>query len=131
MDLYREEILDHYKNPRNFGDLPNAQVKVREANSSCGDMIEISLKFKNKVNKNKENSVIEDIRFKGLGCAISVAATSMLTEMVKGKTLEELKKINLEGLYKLFGGPVNPGRVKCLSLPLKALEKALKEYEKN
>ena len=125
MSLYREEILDHYQNPRNFGKFDNAEATVREANASCGDLIEIYLKFKKVSDK---TIIVEDIKFEGEGCAISLAAASMLTEAVKGRKITEVEKLADEDIYNLLGGKVNPGRVKCATLALVALKKGLKKY---
>jgi nitrogen fixation NifU-like protein len=83
MDLYREEILDHYKHPRHFGDLKDFETKDSDRNSSCGDSLEMGVKVK--------NGKIIDVKFSGLGCAISMAAASMLTEMLLGKTVTQAK----------------------------------------
>ena len=83
MNIYQENILDHYKNPRNFGKLKNPDIVAKDANTLCGDEIEIQIKLK--------DGKIEDIRFSGPGCAISRASGSMLTEYVKGKSVDEVK----------------------------------------
>ncbi len=129
MDLYRETILDHYKNPHNFGELPDADIKVREANASCGDMIEISVKLQEASGKIGKATLISDIKFKGLGCAISMAATSLLTDFVKGKSLKEIENLTQEDVFKLLGGSISVGRVKCALLPLKAMEQVVKKYQ--
>jgi len=120
-DLYREQIVDHYKNPRNFGELDDATVKVRETNASCGDMVEWVMKI--------DGGKVKEVRFKGLGCAISTAAASMLTEKVKGKRIGDLGKISDEDMVELLGVKINLGRIKCVTLPLKAMQKAVEEYE--
>jgi len=127
MSLYREEILDHYQNPRNYGKPDKAEVTIREANVSCGDQIDIYLKLKGLNNKTR---IVEDIKFEGEGCAISLAAASMLTEAVKGRKITEIEKLVDEDVYSLLGGKVNPGRVKCATLALVALKKALIKYSK-
>ena len=86
MDIYREIILDHYKNPRNFGHLTKPDAKVEEGNVTCGDRIIIEIAVK--------NGTLEDIRFSGEGCAISQASASMLTEKVKGMKLSGIKKLD-------------------------------------
>jgi len=123
MSLYREEILDHYRNPRNFGKLDQAKIKIRETNASCGDQIDINLNLKEGKNKTR---IVEDIKFEGEGCAISLAAASMLTEAVKGRKITEVENLADEDVFNLLGGKVNPGRVKCATLALVALKKALK-----
>jgi len=93
MDLYRQNILDHYKHPRNFGKVPG--VKHKETNSSCGDEVELGLVVKN-------GQVIK-VGFKGQGCAISTAGASLLTEQIKGKKLSAVKKMTEIEAQRLFG----------------------------
>jgi len=119
MDIYREEILDHFKNPRNFGKSKKGKIKVKETNASCGDVMEMSLKVK----KGK----VEDIKFKGEGCAISIAAASMLTEMVKGKRVSEVKKITEKDMIDRLGIKISSGRRKCATLGLVICQKSLKK----
>ncbi|MAG07662.1 Fe-S cluster protein [Candidatus Pacearchaeota archaeon] len=116
--LYREHILDLWKNPRNFGDLTNATHQHKELNTLCGDEIEIQLEIKN----NKANQV----KFKGHGCAISIASTSLLTEMIKEKSLNEISKLTNEDLLKELQIEISPARLKCALISLDALKGALK-----
>ncbi len=120
-DLYKEQIIDHYKNPRHFGEVEGAQVKVRESNASCGDMIEVSAKYGDK----------REVKFRGVGCAISVASTSMLLEKMEKEKWgrETIEKMKDEDLEELLGIKVNPTRRKCMNLGLRALQKAIKELE--
>ena len=132
-DLYQELILDHYRNPRNNGKLENASCEINGHNPLCGDQIKIYLKI--------ENNIIKDISFDGSGCAISTASASIMTESVKGKTLEEAKALfekfhclatggvpsDEEGLDKLkaFEGVAQyPARVKCATLAWHTFEAA-------
>ncbi|MFH1280365.1 MAG: Fe-S cluster assembly sulfur transfer protein SufU, partial [Candidatus Beckwithbacteria bacterium] len=115
--IYREEILDHYKNPRNFGPLPVGGLKAMDRNASCGDVIEIGVKI--------EKSKISEIKFQGEGCAIAMAATSMLTEMVKGKTVEQAKKLTDKDMMKKLRINISMGRRKCATLGLVVLQKLL------
>lgn len=117
MKLYKEEIIDHYKNPRQFGELPDKTHEASETNASCGDMIEVYLEIK--------NGVIENASFKGVGCALSTAAASMLMEELVGKRETEVKKWDVKKIEGLMG-EVNPGRVKCIMLPVEAIKEALK-----
>lgn len=123
MDLYRQEILEHYKNPHNFGKLTKYSVIIDEGNASCGDKITIYFYFKDKK--------LAKIAFKGEGCAISMAATSMLTDFIKGKKISQLNKIDEKDIYRLLGGRINPGRRRCATLSLNALKKALKKNQEN
>lgn len=121
-DLYRENILDHYKHPRNFGHLEGADVKSEEINVSCGDRIVVEIKLQ----KNKANAqVVEDIRFSGEGCAIDQASASMLTEKVIGMTVSEIMKLDRAYVESLLGTTLTPSRVKCAILPLEAIQKAV------
>ena len=122
MDIYREEILDHYKRPRNFSPTKPWRSGVgwsvaSDRNASCGDVIEIGVKIK--------AGKIDDIKFQGEGCAIAMAATSMLTEMVKGKTIEQAKKLTDKDMMKKLGINISLGRKKCATLGLVVLQKAL------
>lgn len=120
-DMYREEIVDHYKNPRNKGELKTETVSHKELNTLCGDEIKIMLKIK--------SEKIEDIKFLGNGCAISQASISMLTEKVKGMNLSDAKKLKKEELLKLLGIPISPVRMKCALLSLDTLKNTIKIHE--
>lgn len=117
MDLYREEVMDHYEHPRNQGELEGEQVLTdRESNASCGDMVQFYLKI--------ENGKIMEVKWTGVGCAITTAAASKLSEWLVGKKLGELKKMNEDELVqKGVGFEVNPGRIKCLMLPVKVVKR--------
>lgn len=117
MDIYREEILDHYKNPRNFGPVEKFRLKAMERNASCGDVMEMGLEVK--------NGVVEEIKFTGVGCAVSMAAASMLTELVKGKKLTEVKRLTEKDVYRKLGIKISLGRQKCAQLGLVTLKKAI------
>ena len=119
--MYRENILDHYNNPNNQGTIENAEIKFTENNPLCGDVITVNLKL----NDHK----VEDIKFSGRGCAISQSATSMLTDEIKGKSLEEIKNIDREKIVELLGIDVGPVRTKCAVLGLVAIKEGIKEFE--
>lgn len=114
-DFYRENILDHYRNPRNRGRLAEATHTHEEHNPLCGDVIRIDLHV------NDEN-VIEQVGFEGEGCAISQASASMLTEMIQGKSLEEVKALGKEDILEALGIEIGPVRLKCALLSLKVLK---------
>lgn len=118
MDLYSEIILDHYKHPRNKGKQKNPTLKADEFNASCGDKIYFYLTLDSKKKVIKAN-------FEGEGCAISQAAASMLTEKLIGKSLQQIKKISNEDIYKMLGVPIGLGRVKCALLAISTIRKAL------
>jgi nitrogen fixation protein NifU and related proteins len=114
-DFYRENILDHYRQPRNTGTLDNATHSHEENNPLCGDVIRMDLRV-------NEDDVIEDVAFSGKGCAISQASASMLTEMIKGKSLVEAKQIGKEEILEALGIDIGPVRMKCALLSLKVLK---------
>ena len=116
-ELYREIVLDHYKSPRNHGTLEHADAEAEGQNPLCGDEVAIQLVF--------DGDRISDVKFAGRGCAISQAATSMLTEMVKGKTVEEAAAIEKEDLLEEMPIPLTPIRLKCAVLGLTTLKIAL------
>jgi nitrogen fixation NifU-like protein len=118
-DLYSELILEHSKYPSNYGTLDTPSVSHEENNPLCGDTVRLELLI--------EDDIITEIRFTGKGCAISQASTSMLTEVVKGMTIEEAKAYSKDDLLDLIGIPLqrNPVRLKCALLPLKVLKVGL------
>ncbi len=118
MDLYREYILDHYQNPRNFGKMEGADVSFSLTNPLCGDEIEVYLKF--------EGNKVSKIKFRGKGCVISLASASILTEKLKGKTKEEILSLDKDFMLKLLRISLSPTRLKCALLPLEAIQKAIK-----
>ncbi len=113
-DLYREVILDHYQNPRNYGTLDPADISYEEDNPVCGDHIRLDIRLK--------DGRVAEVRFSGHGCAISQASASMLTEAIEGKTMDELKALNKDDILDLLGIPLGPVRIKCALLPLKVLK---------
>jgi nitrogen fixation NifU-like protein len=115
--LYREVILDHYKNPRGHGVIEGADVEAEGQNPLCGDEVSIFVSF--------DGDKIEDVKFHGRGCAISQASTSMLMEMVKGRTAEEVAGMSKEELLDEVGIPLTPVRLKCALLGLGVLKLAL------
>ena len=117
-DLYREVILDHYKTPRNHGLLDPSDAVAEGQNPLCGDEVTVSLRF-------GEGDVIEDVGFEGRGCAISQAATSMLTDLVKGRTASEVATMPKDELLDEIGIPLTPVRLKCALLGLGVLKVAL------
>jgi len=117
MDLYAEDILDHYRNPRHRGHLEHPTLSYHDTNPFCGDEITMELLI--------EDDHVKDIAFSGQGCAISQATASMMAEEMIGKSLDELKAWNKDDVLDLVGIPLGPVRVKCALLPLKALKAAV------
>jgi nitrogen fixation protein NifU and related proteins len=120
-DIYREIILDHYRNPRNKGKLTDADVSIHDSNPLCGDEIDIHLKV--------EEGKIKNIKFEGRGCAISQASASMLTEMVIEKPLSTVKEIAKNDVLENIGLlNLGPARIKCALLSLKVLKMGMVRY---
>ncbi|HET7573116.1 MAG TPA: SUF system NifU family Fe-S cluster assembly protein [Gaiellaceae bacterium] len=118
-DLYRELILDHYKNPRGHGTIEDPDAEADGQNPLCGDEVSITVAFAD------DGETIEDVRFSGRGCAISQAATSMLMELTKGRTAQEAAAIEKDELLAEIGVPLTPVRLKCAMLGLTTLKVAL------
>jgi len=112
--FYREYILDHYKNPRNYGRLEHPDITHEEDNPLCGDVVGMDFQIK--------DGVIADIKFHGRGCAISQASASLLTERLKGMVLDDAKKIDKNDVLGELGIEISPARIKCELLPLKVLK---------
>ncbi|HEV8386779.1 MAG TPA: SUF system NifU family Fe-S cluster assembly protein [Nitrososphaera sp.] len=120
-DIYREIILDHYRNPRNKGKLPGADVSIHDSNPLCGDEIDIHLKV--------DGDKIKDVKFEGRGCAISQASASMLTEMVIGKPLTSIRDLSKDDILENIGlTSLGPARIKCALLSLKVLKLGMVKY---
>lgn len=115
MDIYREEIMDHFQNPRNQGEVEKPNGVARDANASCGDMIEMQVKLK--------EGKVGEVKWKGIGCAISTAAASKLTEWLVGKEWKKVQGMDETELVKIIGFEVNPGRRRCVTLPVRVLKK--------
>jgi nitrogen fixation NifU-like protein len=117
--MYREVILDHYRSPRGHGLIEGADAVAEGQNPLCGDEVTISVKFA------ADGETIEDVGFEGRGCAISQAATSMLTELVRGRTATQVAALPKEELLDEIGIPLTPIRLKCAILGLGVLKVAL------
>jgi nitrogen fixation NifU-like protein len=121
-DMYREIILEHNRNPHNAGTLEHPDISYEDTNPLCGDRVRIDLTV--------ENGIITDVRFKGRGCAISQASASLLTDEIKGRSLDEVRALGKDDVLDLIGIPLdkNPVRIKCALLPLKTLKAGVYEY---
>lgn len=117
--MYREVILDHYKNPRGHGALEHPDAQAEGQNPLCGDEVSIYVRFA------EDGETIDDVGFEGRGCAISQAATSMLTELVKGRKAAEVATLPKDELLEEIGIPLTPIRLKCAILGLGVLKVAL------
>ena len=117
--LYREVILDHYKNPRGHGVIEEADAEAEGQNPLCGDEVSIYVAF------GEDGETIDDVKFSGRGCAISQAATSMLMEMTKGRTARQVAELDKDELLAEIGVPLTPVRLKCAMLGLTTLKVAL------
>jgi nitrogen fixation protein NifU and related proteins len=116
-DYYREYILDHYRNPRNYGKLENPTAHAEDSNPLCGDQLAIDLLV--------EGNRVNEVRFKGRGCAISQASASMLSEMIEGKTVEEIIQLGKDDVLEALGISISPARTKCAFLSLRVLHRSL------
>lgn len=117
--MYREVILDHYKNPRGHGVIEDADASAEGLNPLCGDEVAIYIAF------GDDGETIDEVKFSGRGCAISLAATSMLMEMVQGRTATEVGELSRDELLEEVGIPLTPIRLKCALLGLGVLKVAL------
>lgn len=118
-EMYRRHILEHYKNPRNFGAVEDPDLDHEGENPTCGDEIRVTARL--------DDGVIEDVRFEGHGCAISQAAASMLTEDLKGEHLGTVEDMEKDDVLDMLGIPVSPVRVKCAVLALVTLKGGLED----
>lgn len=124
--VYSKQVIEHFKNPRNMGEMENPNAVGKVGNPTCGDVLWVYLK----IEKNKQNKeYIKDIKFQTFGCIAAIAVSSVLTEMAKGKTIEEAKKLNNNKIVKKLGG-LPPIKHHCSLLGAEALHKAIENYEK-
>jgi len=121
-DMYREQILDHYKNPRNYGELEEHTFSHLGENPMCGDEIEVFVRL-------DDEDRIEYASFQGDGCAISQASASMLTSHIRGMSMEELQELGTDDVLDLLGIEVTPMRVKCAVLAEKVAQDGAEIYE--
>ncbi len=117
--MYSQKVMDHFANPRNVGEIPDADGIGMEGNPTCGDAMQIFIKV--------ENDIIVDAKFKTFGCGAAIAVSSMVTEMVKGKTIEEALKISKEAVADALDG-LPPQKLHCSNLGADALKKAVEDY---
>lgn len=120
--MYSEKVMDHFQNPRNVGELENPDAVGEVGNPSCGDIIQLFLKI--------DDEVITDIKFKTFGCGAAVATSSLTTELVKGKTIEDALKISKKDIAEKLGG-LPPNKMHCSNLATDALKDAIDNYRGN
>lgn len=118
--MYNEKVMDHFANPRNVGEIADADGVGQVGNPVCGDIMRISIKV--------ENDVITDVKFKTFGCGAAIATSSMVTEMVKGKTIDEALEITNKAVAEALGG-LPPVKMHCSNLAADALHAAIKDYK--
>lgn len=123
--FYSREVLKHFRNPKNMGKMQNPDGEAMVGNPVCGDVMKLYIKVGVKLAQKEE--YIKNIKFQTLGCGAAIASSSMLTEMVKGKTLEEAVKISKQDLVKALGG-LPPAKIHCSVLADEVLEKAIENY---
>jgi len=121
-DMYRQQILDHYKNPRNYGEIEEATFTHVGENPMCGDTIEMDVVL------DDDEETIEHVAFRGDGCAISQASASMLSEELKGMSIEELQEMDRDDIIDMLGVDISPMRVKCAVLAEKVAQDGAEIY---
>jgi nitrogen fixation NifU-like protein len=119
--IYSEKVMDHFKNPRNVGEVENADAAGTAGNPQCGDIMELTLKV--------DNDVITDVKFKTFGCGAAIATSSMMTELVKGKTIEEALQVSNKAVAEALDG-LPPIKMHCSVLAEEALQAAIEDYRK-
>jgi nitrogen fixation NifU-like protein len=129
--MYSDKVISHFKKPHNQGSIKDADAVGQVGNPSCGDIMRIYIKTKKRKNTKtkKQEEIISDIKFETMGCAAAIAVSSMLTDLAKGKTLEEAKKIEKDTIVKELGG-LPPLKVHCSMLGVEALREAIGKLEK-
>jgi nitrogen fixation NifU-like protein len=118
--MYTEKVMDHFSNPRNVGEIPDANGIGEVGNSVCGDIMKIYLKI--------EDNRIKDVKFKTFGCGAAIATSSMVTEMVMGKTIEEALEITNQAVAEALDG-LPPQKMHCSNLAADAMHKAIEDYQ--
>jgi nitrogen fixation protein NifU and related proteins len=127
--MYSDKVLEHFQNPHNQGQIPDASGIGEVGNPACGDTMKIYLKVKSDGSDNIDNHIIEDIKFETLGCGAAIASTSMLTDLVKGKTIKQALGISKQDVADSLGGLPKP-KVHCSVLAVDGLKEAVDDYKK-
>ena len=121
--MYTEKVLDHFQNPRNMGELPDANGVGMVGNAKCGDIMEMFIKV-------NDNEIIEDVSFKTFGCGAAIATSSMATELIKGKSIDEALKLTNSAVVEALEG-LPPAKIHCSVLAEEAIKKAIEDYRQN
>lgn len=121
--MYSEKVMDHFMNPRNVGDVPDANAVGEVGNAKCGDIMKISMKINDK-------GIIEDVKFKTFGCGAAVATSSIATELIKGKTIQDAESLSNQAVIEALDG-LPPAKIHCSVLAEQAVKAALKDYREN
>ena len=119
-NLYREELMEIYKHPSNKGVLTNPSVSVHKNNPLCGDEVNVQLSI--------ENNIIKDVKYNGSACMVSIVSSSLISDFIKGKTINEVQKISQDDVLHIIGINLTTSRIKCATLVLDALQEAIKNY---
>ena len=129
-DLYSEKVLDHFRNPRNMGEIKDADGVATVGNPVCGDIMRMFIKIGERTNnKHQREEYIEDVKFQTLGCGAAISTSSMVTTMIKGKSLSEALKITNKAVAEALGG-LPPVKMHCSVLAEEAIQKAIEDYQK-
>lgn len=128
MDPHAQQIIELYKHPLNFGHDETADIIKIGMNLSCGDQVSMYIKTGSGT-RNPDTTTIENITFEGTGCSVSVASASLLSEMLKGKTLEEVLSWGTKEIEEMLGVKMGPSRLKCALLPLDTIQEGIKEFK--
>lgn len=135
MSIYHDLIIDHYKNPRNFGEFSDTDISAREENVGCGDDVEIFIKqraihFGSATRASSKQQKCIEMKWRGRGCAITMASASLLSEQVNQiGQIRKIRKVNERDIVALLGGDVSPARMKCATLALTALQRAVEKIQ--
>ncbi len=119
---YSEKVMDHFMSPRNMGEIPDANGVGLVGNPACGDVMKLFLKI-------NEDGIVEDVKFKTFGCGAAIASSSMATELIKGKNVEEVMELTNQAIIEALGG-LPPTKIHCSVMAEEAIESALKDYYK-
>ena len=120
-NLYKEELMDHYRHPRNYGTLDNPHISGQLANSACGDSVSLQAYI--------QENIITELKFQASGCVISQATASLLTERCKGQALNVIKSLKKDDITALVGIPLGPTRLRCALISLEALQTGISNYQ--